>query len=84
MATIAAPQPLAPTATWSDIPETTSVTASVEELAAAFTEWERRFREEPERFQSEAARLLRDTPETYGDACAPYLAWILGQNGQGR
>lgn len=47
------------------------------ELAAAFTEWDRRYREEPERFQSEAEHLLRDTPETYGEACAPYLLAIL-------
>lgn len=55
-----------------------AVTATQSELAAAaFTEWERRFREEPERFRSEAVRLLRDTPETYGEACAPYLIAIL-------
>ncbi len=48
-----------------------------QELAVAFTEWERRYREEPERFQSEAAKLLRETPETYGAACAPYLLFIL-------
>jgi hypothetical protein len=51
-----------------------------EQLAAAFTEWERRYREEPERFQSEGEKLLRDTPETYGQACAPYLIALL--NGQ--
>lgn len=50
-------------------------------LAAAFTEWDRRYREEPERFQSEAEHLLRETPETYGAACAPYLVKILGEQG---
>lgn len=49
------------------------------DLAAAFTEWDRRYREEPERFQSEAVRLLKETPETYGEACAPYLIQILGE-----
>ena len=49
------------------------------ELAAAFTEWERRYREEPERFQSEAAKLLRETPTSYGEACAPYLLAILAE-----
>lgn len=49
------------------------------DLAAAFTEWDRRYREEPERFQNEAARLLRGTPETYGEACAPYLLAILAE-----
>lgn len=48
-------------------------------LAAAFTEWDRRYREEPERFQSEAVRLLRGTPETYGEAAAPYLLMILAE-----
>ena len=48
------------------------------DLARAFTEWDRRYREEPERFQSEAVRVLRETPETYGEACAPYLLNILG------
>lgn len=47
------------------------------ELAAAFTEWDRRFRQEPERFESESKRLLKSTPETYGAACAPYLLEIL-------
>ena len=50
-----------------------------EELAKVFTEWERRYREEPERFQSEAVKLLRETPETYGEACAPYFVFILDE-----
>lgn len=47
-------------------------------LATAFTEWERRFREEPERFKSEATKL-KTTPESYGEACAPYLLAILAE-----
>jgi len=47
------------------------------ELAAAFTEWDRRYREEPDRFMSEAQHLLKETPETYGAACAPYLLALL-------
>lgn len=51
-------------------------------LAEAFTEWERRWREEPEKFQSETMRLLKGvTPETYGEACAPYLLSILEEQG---
>lgn len=53
------------------------INATLEQLAAAFTEWDRRYREEPERFMSEAVHLLKETPETYGEACAPYLAKIL-------
>ncbi len=49
------------------------------DLAAAFTEWDRRYREEPERFQSEAEHLLKETPETYGAACAPYFLMILAE-----
>ena len=37
-----------------------------QQIAAAFTEWERHYREEPERFQSEATKLLNETPESYG------------------
>jgi hypothetical protein len=51
--------------------------ATERELAAAFTEWERRYREEPERFMSEAQKLLKETPESYGEACAPYLIALL-------
>jgi len=48
-----------------------------EQLAKVFTEWERRYREEPEASQSEAEKLLHETPETYGEACAPYFVFIL-------
>lgn len=47
------------------------------QLAEAFTEWDRRYREEPERFEREATRLLHGTPESYGEACAPYLLALL-------
>lgn len=53
------------------------VTATEAELAAAFTEWDRRYREEPDRFMSEAKRLLKTTPESYGESCAPYLIALL-------
>jgi hypothetical protein len=55
----------------------TQVKTNQKQLAKAFTEWERRYREEPERFMSEATKLLRETPKTYGEACAPYLISIL-------
>ena len=53
------------------------VEVTEKQLAGAFTEWDRCFREEPEKFQSEAVRLLKGTPKTYGEACAPYLLHIL-------
>jgi len=56
-----------------------AIFATADQLAAAFTEWDRRYREEPERFMSEAQHLLKETPETYGEACAPYLIQILAE-----
>lgn len=53
------------------------IKATTDELVKTFTEWERRFREEPERFQSEAVKLLRETPESYGESCGPYFVKIL-------
>lgn len=54
-----------------------AATFTEKELAAAFTEWDRRYREEPDRFMSEASHLLKETPETYGAVCAPYLIALL-------
>jgi hypothetical protein len=54
-----------------------ATTTTPRQLAAAFTEWDRRFREEPERFEAESVRLLVGTPESYGEACAPYLLSLL-------
>lgn len=58
--------------------------ATMEQIVAAFSEWDRRYREEPERFESEAARLLKGTPETYGQACAPYFCAILNAIKKGK
>lgn len=57
------------------LPEVHLVTES--QCAAAFTEWERRYREEPERFMSEAVKLLRETPKSYGAFCDPYFLKIM-------
>ena len=58
--------------------ESTMTEVTTETLSAAFTEWERRWREEPERFATEAEKLAI-SPETYGDHCAPYLLAILAE-----
>ena len=58
-----------------------TITCTPADMAAAFTEWERRYREEPERFMSEAQKLLTQTPETYGEACAPYFLQLLREAG---
>jgi hypothetical protein len=55
------------------------MTATKREIKMAFTEWERRYRNNPEAFISEAMRLLSETPDTYGDACAPYFLSILAE-----
>ena len=44
---------------------------------AVLTEWDRRFREEPERFMSEAVHLLKETAVTYGEKAGPYFMMIL-------
>lgn len=50
--------------------------ATTTELAAAFTEWERRWREDPAKFWSDTKKLA-DSPESYGEACVPYFVSIL-------
>ena len=55
------------------------VTVTEASLARAFTEWERRYREEPERFQRETERMLRGDAKSYGDQAAPYLLSILDE-----
>lgn len=52
-----------------------------EQIVAAFTEWERRYREEPERFMSEAVKLLRQTPETYGHAATRTFLFYVQESG---
>lgn len=54
------------------------IQTSENELAAAFTEWDRRYREEPERFATEML-LTAGTAEDYGSAAAPYLVKILAE-----
>lgn len=47
-----------------------------DDIASVFTEWERRYREDPERFMSDMERL-GDSCETYGEECAEYFLQIL-------
>ena len=49
-----------------------------DEFARAFTEWERRHREEPDRFQSESERVA-GSADDYGSSCAPYFRQILDE-----
>ncbi len=52
------------------------ITTTPSKLAAAFTEWERRYREEPERFQSETERLATEV-QTQGQLQAACLIQFL-------
>jgi hypothetical protein len=42
-------------------------------LAEAFAEWDRRYREDPEGFMNEVQHLLGETPDSYGAAAAQYF-----------
>jgi hypothetical protein len=59
--------------------ESDTITTTPAKMAAAFTEWERRYREDPDGFMSEARKLLKETPQSYGEACAPYFAKLLAE-----
>jgi len=48
------------------------------DIAAAFTEWDRRQREDPEKFQTDFDRLAGTSIE-YGAACAPYFLSLLDE-----
>lgn len=47
-------------------------------VAAAFTEWERRWRENPERCMDDQERLSK-TEETLGEQRAAYLLELMGE-----
>jgi len=52
------------------------------QIINAFTEWDRRWREEPEKFQSTAEHLLRETPQTYGEGAGAYFEKVLEEQKQ--
>lgn len=51
--------------------------ASHEQVVAAFTEWDRRYRENPEEFENSVQHLLRSTPNTYGERAAVYFTEVM-------
>ena len=57
--------------------EDVKISATLDELVAAFTEWDRRYREQPEEFESLAEHILNNTPESYGKAAALYFVRVL-------
>jgi len=52
------------------------ITVTEKQLAAAFTEWHRRWQENPKKFLSEQESLA-DDPKNYGEWAAPYFVKIL-------
>jgi hypothetical protein len=51
------------------------VTFTIEDFIKAFTEWDRRYREEPEQFSEEWHELF--DAETYGEQAAAYFVKLL-------
>lgn len=50
-----------------------SVILTVEQLAAAFELWDKRYRENPEEYVDIATHLLYSDPQTYGEEAANYF-----------
>lgn len=50
-------------------------------IVDAFTEWDRRYRAEPEMFQSDVEHLLGNTPQSYGEGAAAYFHSLLMESG---
>lgn len=49
------------------------------EIVKAFTEWDRRYRNNPEEFINSVEHLLKNTPDTYGDSAAVYFESVLNE-----
>lgn len=49
---------------------------SKKEIVKTFTEWERRYREEPSKFESDFERLSKDC-EDYGEGAANYFCSLI-------
>jgi hypothetical protein len=54
-----------------------------EQLAAVFTEWDRRYRANPEEFWSVVRHLTQETADTYGEAASRYFLWLAAEMGYG-
>jgi hypothetical protein len=52
---------------------------TTEQYAKVFAEWDRRWRENPEWFTSEAVHLLKETPDEYGPLTAAYFELLIAQ-----
>jgi hypothetical protein len=56
-----------------------TITTTPKKLAAAFAEWDRRYREDRKQFMSDVQHLLENTPITYGELASAHLILILKQ-----
>lgn len=54
-----------------------SVTLTVKQMAAAFEEWDRQYREDPDAFQNPATVLLFGNPQTYGEEAANFFYLLV-------
>ena len=63
-----------------DIPLISHVGIAVKDFEKAFTEWDIRYRTNPEEFMNEVEHLLKETPYTYGKACALYFTELLNES----
>jgi hypothetical protein len=52
-------------------------TVHLDDVAKVFEEWDRRWRENPQEFMDLVTHLTKDTPLSYGQACAPYFFKLL-------
>ncbi len=50
-----------------------------QDYVAAFAEWDRRWRANPENFWNVVTHLMKETPATYGEACAVYFEALLAE-----
>lgn len=60
---------------------TDQIRISAKNLEEIFTEWDRRYREDPNGFMSEVDRLLRETSYSYGKKCALYFMALAKEIG---
>lgn len=49
------------------------------DLSRAFTEWDRRYRANPQGFMSDVEHLCGHKPESYGELCAVYFVQLLSE-----
>lgn len=63
-------------------PET--MTVSMTELEAAFTEWDRDFFEDPMSFDDRSEQKIKEDHASYGKDCASYLVRLIEGIREGR